>query len=74
VAFLLQSLLFQDIRIFSCSPDITLALLAIFAVSLDFVPAACLGAFAGLLTDVMYEQVFGINFLIYMFFALFVSL
>ncbi len=74
VAFLLQSLLFQEIRIFSCSPDIMLALLVIFSVSLDIIPAAFLGAFAGLLMDVMYERVFGINLLIYMFLALFVSL
>ena len=74
VAFLLQSLLFQEIRIFSCSPDIMLELLVIFSVSLDIIPAACLGAFAGLLMDVMYERVFGINLLIYMFLALFVSL
>ena len=73
-AFLLQSLLFQNIRIFSCSPDIMLALLIIFSVSLDVVPAAFLGAFAGTLIDVMYEEVFGINLLIYMFLALFVSL
>ncbi len=74
VAFLLQSLLLQDIKIFSCSPDIMLTLLIIFSVSLDFTPAACLGAFAGLLIDVMYERVFGINLLIYMFLALLVSL
>lgn len=74
VAFIIQSLLFQNIRIFSCSPDIMLTLLIIFSVSLDFVPAACLGAFAGLLIDVMYERVFGINLLIYMFLALLVSL
>lgn len=74
VAFLLQSLLFQEIRIFSSSPDIMLALLVIFSVSLDIIPAAFLGAFAGLLMDVMYERVFGINLLIYMFLALFVSL
>ena len=74
VAFLLQSLLFENLKIFSCSPDLVITLIIIFSVSLDFVPAAVLGAFAGLLIDVMYEQVFGLNLLIYMFFALLISL
>ncbi len=74
VAFLLQSLLFENIKIFSCSPDIMLTLLIIFSVSLNFVSATFLGAFAGVLIDVMYEKVFGINLLIYMFLALLVSL
>ena len=74
IAFLLQSLFFQNLRIFSCSLDIMLALLVMFSVSLEFVPAALLGAFAGLLIDVMYEEVFGINLLLYMFLALIVSL
>ena len=74
VAFLLQSLFFENIKIFSCSPDIVLALIIVFSVSLEFVPAAILGAFAGMLVDVMYEQVVGINLLSYMFLALLVSL
>ena len=74
VAFLLQSLLFENLKMFSCSPDIMLALVIVFSVSLDFVPAAVLGAFAGLLVDVMYASVFGINLLAYMFLALLVSL
>lgn len=51
-----------------------LTLLLIFSVSLNFTSAAFLGAFAGVLIDVMYERVFGINLLIYMFLALLVSL
>ncbi len=74
VAFLFQSLLFENLKMFSCSPDIMLALVIVFSVSLDFVPAAILGAFAGLLVDVMYASVFGINLLAYMFVALLVSL
>ncbi len=74
VSFLIQSLFFENLKIFSCSPDIMLALVIIFSVSLDFVPAAILGAFAGILIDVMYGQVFGINLLVYMFLALLVSI
>ena len=74
LAFLLQSLFFENIKIFSCSPDILLTAVIICSVSLDFVPAAAVGAFAGLLTDVMYSGVLGINILIYMYLALLVSL
>lgn len=73
-AFLLQSLLFENLKIFSCSPDILITVLVICSVSLDFIPASVLGAFAGVLTDAMYSRVFGINLLIYMYFALFVSI
>lgn len=74
LAFLLQSLFFENLKIFSCSPDILLTALIICAVSLDFVPAALLGAFAGILTDSMYGSVFGINILVYMYLALLVSI
>ena len=73
-AFLLQSLFFENLRIGSCSPDLLLAVLVIVAVSEDFVPAAILGAFTGLLTDVMYGRVFGINILFYMCLALLVGI
>ena len=74
LAFLIQSLFLENLKMFSASPDIVLTLIVIFSVSMDFVPAAALGAFAGLLTDVMYESVFGINLLLYMYLALFVSI
>ena len=74
IAFLLQSIFLENLKIFSCSPDLVLALLVIFSITLDFIPAMLLGAFAGLLIDVMYESVFGINLLVYMFFALLISI
>ena len=74
IAFLLQSIFLENLKIFSCSPDLVLALLVIFSIALDFIPAMLLGAFAGLLIDVMYESVFGINLLVYMFFALLISI
>ncbi len=74
LAFLLQSLVFENLRIFSCSPDILVAVVIIAAVSEDFVAASILGGFAGLLYDVMYGEVFGISILLYTYLALLVSL
>jgi len=74
LAFLLQSLLFENLILFSCSPDILVAVVIIIAVSEDFVPASILGGFAGLLYDVMYGEVFGISILLYTYLALLVSL
>ncbi len=74
IVFLLQSLIFENIKIFSCSPDILLAVVIVCAVSVDFVQAAVLGGFAGLLADVIYARVFGINLLVYMYLGLLVSL
>lgn len=74
IAFLIQSLLFENIKIFSVSPDILLACVILFAVTENFRYASFLGAFAGLLKDALYSSVFGINTLLYMYLALFVSL
>ena len=74
VAFLLQSLIFENLRIFSCSPDVLAAVVIIVAVSEDFVPASILGGFAGLLYDVMYGEVFGISILLYTYLALLVGI
>ena len=74
LAFLFQSLIFEKLEIFSCSPDLLITVVIIVAVSESFMPAAMLGAFAGLLNDVMYGEVFGINILLYMYIALLVSL
>ncbi len=74
LAFLVQSLFFENLKLFSCSPDILVAVVIIVAVSENFVWASVMGAFAGLLIDVMYGQVFGINLLLYMYLALIVSI
>lgn len=74
LAFLIQSLVLENLKIFSCSPDLLIAVVIIIAVSEDFVPASVFGAFAGLLLDVMYGEVFGINILLYMYLALIVSI
>lgn len=74
IVFLLQSLIFENIRIFSCPPDILIAATIVLSVSSEIKSAALLGGFAGLLTDVMYGRVFGINILMYMYLGLLVSL
>ena len=74
LAFLIQSLIFENLRIFSCSPDILVAVVIIAAVSEDFVSASILGGFAGLLYDVMYGEVFGISMLLYTYLALLVGI
>ena len=74
LAFLAQTLIFENIKIFSCSPDILITAIIICAVSSDYMKAAALGAFGGMLVDVMCKDIFGINILIYMYLALLVSL
>ncbi len=74
LAFLIQSIIFEDIKIFSCSPDILIVAIIICSVSAGNLHAAFLGGFAGLLTDVFFGDIFGLNTLIYMYLAFFVSL
>ena len=74
LAFLVQSLIVEKIKIFSCPPDVLLAAVVICAVSLSAYKAAALGAFAGLLTDVFYGHIFGVNLITYMYFALVVAI
>lgn len=74
LAFLIQSLFLENIKIFSCSPNILTTSVIICAVSSGFKSASLLGAFAGLLIDVIYGKVFGINILVYMYLALLVSI
>ena len=74
LAFLLQSLIFENLKIFSCSPDLLVTVVIIVAVSESFVPASVLGGFAGLLNDVMYGKAFGTGILFYLCLSLAVSL
>lgn len=74
VAYLVQMLILNDIKIFGCSPDIISVVLVIYSVSHDYLLPVALGGFAGLITDVMSGKLFGMNTLILMYFALSVSL
>ena len=73
-AFLVQSLFCEKLKILSCSPDLVITVLIICSVYMDFVPSAILGAFAGLLTDVMYGTVFGVYLIKYMYVGIAVSI
>lgn len=74
LAFLVQTLIFENFKIFSCSPDILVTAIIICAVSSEPMKAASLGVFAGVLLDAISARVFGVNVLIYMYLALFVSI
>ncbi len=73
LAFLVQSIFFENIKILSCSPDILIVAIIMCSVSAGNLHAAFLGGGAGLLMDVLFGDVFGINTLIYMYLAFFVS-
>ncbi len=73
LAFLAQSLIFENIKILSCSPDILIVAIIMCSVSAETLQAALLGAMAGLFADALYGSIFGINTLIYMYLAIAVS-
>lgn len=64
--FLLQSLIFENINIFSTTLNVVLAVLVIASVYSNPTEAALLGAFLGLLTDVVCSRVFGVHIILYM--------
>lgn len=73
LAFLAQSLVFENIKILSCSPDILVVAIIMCSVSAGTLQAALLGLVAGLFADALYGSVFGINILVYMYLAIAVS-
>ena len=64
--FLLQSLIFENINIFSVSLNIMPAVLIVFALHSNPTESALLGAFGGLLKDVVFSRVFGGHTIFYM--------
>ena len=74
LAFLAQSLIFENIKILSCSPDILIVAIIMCSVSAGTLQAALLGGTAGLFADALYGSIFGINILVYMYLAIVVSL
>jgi len=67
--FLLQSLIFENINIFSITPDILLAAVIFTAISGNVPFAALAGGFSGLLTDAVCGRFFGVYTLLYMYLA-----
>ena len=53
LAFLAQSLIFENIKILSCSPDILIVAIIMCAVSAETLPAAFLGATAGMIPNLV---------------------
>lgn len=74
LAFLAQSIIFENIKILSCSPDILIVAIIMCSVSAGTLQAALLGLAAGLFADALYGSIFGINILIYMYLAIAVSI
>lgn len=64
--FLLQSLIFENINIFSVALNIVPAVLVIISVYSNPTESVLLGAFMGLLTDVVCSRVFGVHIIFYM--------
>ncbi|MBQ8391316.1 MAG: rod shape-determining protein MreD [Clostridia bacterium] len=73
-AYLVQTLVLSEIKIFGCSPDIISVVLVILAVSEGYMLSAAIGSFAGVLIDTLSGKLFGMNTLILMYYALSVSL
>ncbi len=65
ISFILQSTLFQFVKIFDVVPNISLILFVIFAIQFGEYYGGLLGLFLGILTDILYVEFFGINTLIY---------
>ena len=72
-AFLLQSLIFENINILSSTPDITVTAVIFAAVLCTPPEATALGAFAGVLTDAVCGRFFGVYTLLYMYLAACIS-
>ena len=74
IAYLFQMLLIQNIKIHNCSPDIILPVLVIYSVSAPLSFSVVAGGIIGVISDALSASVFGINTLVYMYFALLVNL
>lgn len=74
VSFLLQSLVFSDVKILSVSPDLLVITIILTAIFSDSTLALILGAFGGLLEDVMCGNFFGESLITYAYVALICAL
>ncbi|MFZ5965931.1 MAG: rod shape-determining protein MreD [Bacillota bacterium] len=64
--FLLQSTLFQHFRVFDVLPNTALIIVVLFALLWGSKRGATIGFFTGLLQDIFFSKLIGINTLIYM--------
>lgn len=69
IAFLIQSIILSNVRIISITPDLLSVVIVLTAVYCSCTEACFLGAFGGIVSDVICGRVLGINTLIYMYLA-----
>ncbi len=70
IAFLIQSIILSNVRIISITPDLLSITIVLTAVYCSCTEACFIGAFGGILNDVICGRVLGVNTLIYMYLAL----
>ncbi len=70
IAFLIQSIILSNARIISITPDLLSIVIVLTAVYCSCTEACFIGAFGGILNDVICGRVLGVNTLIYMYLAL----
>lgn len=73
IAFLIQSIILSNMRIISVTPDLLSVAIVLTAVYCSCTEACVIGAFGGILTDVLCGRILGVNTLIYMYIALLVA-
>ena len=73
IIFLLQSIILENIRILSVTPQLLFVAVIIASVYHSDTQAALLGAFAGFLTDAVCSRAFGMHIILYMLLAAAVS-
>ena len=73
IAFLIQSIIISNVRILSITPDLFSIVIVLTAVYCSCTEACFIGAFGGILIDVICGRVFGVNTLIYMYLALIIA-
>ncbi len=66
IAFLLQSTIFQDLSIASTSPNLLLILTVSYGLMCGRGIGIFTGFFSGLMIDIFYGEIFGLNALVYM--------
>ena len=74
LAFLVQSTIFENIQILSCSPDILVVAIIISSVTSSVLQASLIGGGIGLVSDALFGTIFGVNTLSYMYLGFFVSI
>ena len=67
---LVQEAFFNDLRIFGAKPNLTLALLCVTAVRMDYAEAMVYGLSTGLFVDIVYGRYIGLYGLLYLYLAL----